>query len=120
MYLLSHTEITAQRYLWLNRRAVVKGIQITSPSFICILKAKFTPTIFLLRTRKYESISIIRVQKFPSLTSYFYRYNTLKQKTEALPGMSFVSRVQIAYVWDQIAYVWLIFITDFKGAVLQV
>ncbi len=26
------TETTAQRYLWLNRHAVVKGIQITSPS----------------------------------------------------------------------------------------
>ncbi len=35
---LSHSETTAQRYLWLYRRAVVKGIQIVSPSFICILK----------------------------------------------------------------------------------
>ncbi len=32
------TETTAQRYLWLNHRIVVKGVQITSPSFICILK----------------------------------------------------------------------------------
>ncbi len=38
-YLLSRTETTAQRYLWLNRHAVVKGIQIVSPLFICILKA---------------------------------------------------------------------------------
>ncbi len=34
IYLLSRIETTAQRYLWLNRRAVVKGIQIASPSFI--------------------------------------------------------------------------------------
>ncbi len=38
MYVLSRPETTAQRYLWLNHRAVVKGIQIASPSFICILK----------------------------------------------------------------------------------
>ncbi len=37
--LLSHTETTAQRYLWLNSRAVVKGIQIASLSFIYIQKA---------------------------------------------------------------------------------
>ncbi len=40
IYLLLCTETTAQRYLWLNRRAVVKGIQIASPSFICILKVR--------------------------------------------------------------------------------
>ncbi len=38
IYLILCTETTAQRYLWLNRRAVVKGIQIASLSFICILK----------------------------------------------------------------------------------
>ncbi len=38
IYLLSRTETTAQCYLWLNRRTVVKGIQIAFPSFICILK----------------------------------------------------------------------------------
>ncbi len=37
-YLLLRTEITAQRHLWLNHSAVVKGIQIVSPLFICILK----------------------------------------------------------------------------------
>ncbi len=36
---------------------------------------------------------------------------------QALPGMSFVSRVQIAYVWDQIAYIWLIFITAHSDSV---
>ncbi len=36
------TETTAQRYLWLNCRAVVKVIQIASPSFICILKVLAT------------------------------------------------------------------------------
>ncbi len=40
--LLSRTETTAQRYLWLYRRAVMKGIQIVSPSFIYILKDKST------------------------------------------------------------------------------
>ncbi len=45
IYLLSRTETTAQRYLWLNRRAVVKGIQIASASFICILKALYTPEV---------------------------------------------------------------------------
>ncbi len=34
-----YTETTAQCYLWLYRRAVVKGIQIISPLFIYILKA---------------------------------------------------------------------------------
>ncbi len=35
---LLRTETTAQCYLWLKRRAVVKGIQIAFQSFICILK----------------------------------------------------------------------------------
>ncbi len=40
IYLLSRTGTTAQCYLWLNHHAVVKGIQIASPSFICILKGQ--------------------------------------------------------------------------------
>ncbi len=36
----STTETTTQRYLWLYRRAVVKGIQIFSPLFIRILKGE--------------------------------------------------------------------------------
>ncbi len=38
IHLLLRTETTAQGYLWLNRRAAVKGIQTASPSFICIFK----------------------------------------------------------------------------------
>ncbi len=37
-HLLSRTETTAQRYLWLYRCVVVKGIQIVSLSFIRMLK----------------------------------------------------------------------------------
>ncbi len=33
-YLLSRTETTAQRYLWLYRHTVVKGILIVSPSYM--------------------------------------------------------------------------------------
>ncbi len=52
IYLLSRTETTAQRYLWLNRRAVVKGIQITSPSFIRILKSSLPPITVVLCAEK--------------------------------------------------------------------
>ncbi len=66
IYLPSRTETTAQRYLWLNRHAVVKGIQITSPSFICILKEYNTPNsivtmpVLIARAPVVEIQSVIR------------------------------------------------------------
>ncbi len=77
MNLFLHTESTAQRDLWLYHRAVVKGMQIVSPSFIlytqssthaqyrnltpAVVQIAYTFTVILCQewdraiTRKYQS-----------------------------------------------------------------
>ncbi len=76
--LLSHIETNAQRYLWLYCCAVVKGTQIVSPSFICILKGEidgsdsmglvFEFGALMCRHTKMEKITI---QKFLLLEKNF-------------------------------------------------
>ncbi len=74
------TETTAQRYLWLNRRAIVKGIQITSPSFICILKVSTAPLVRKICKRERRPRSIV----FDIFMSSLCHHNRKKRYREAL------------------------------------
>ncbi len=68
-YLLSHTEITAQHYLWLYRRTIVKGIRIVSPLFICILKASTLLLMYFLSIIAVHITLVIIYSQRPQLNS---------------------------------------------------
>ncbi len=71
-YLLLHTETTAQYYLWLYHHAIVKGIQIISPLFICILKGV---DIGGYRYLRYENAFRLFIRTFAKFVLFFYFYS---------------------------------------------
>ncbi len=75
IYLLSRTEATAQCYLWLNRHPVVKGIQIASPPFICILKVVATCMYY---------VPLYSVTTLNALCSYWATFSLLFERPSIL------------------------------------
>ncbi len=98
------TETTAQRYLWLNRHAVVKGIQITSPSFICILKDS-TPGAVWYENRNDNGVTPPALLKIVHRggefgPEHFLFYNQFKEKTNFRDILTHPRHFPIQLRWD--------------------